>query len=46
MKKVVTKKGKLCYRYTAKELVKVLALVNKIEDKELRLSIISKLGIQ
>ena len=46
MKKVISKKGKLCYRYTAKELVKVLELVNQIDDKQLRLSLISKLGVQ
>ena len=46
MKKVISKKGKLCYRYSAEELVRVLELVTQIDDKELRLSLISKLGVQ
>ncbi|WP_300977422.1 hypothetical protein [Flavobacterium sp.] len=46
MAKKITKTGKTIYKFTKKEMVQILADIAKIEDKELRLSLISKLGVQ
>ena len=44
--KVVNQKGKVFYKYRKSEMVKLLVLVNQIQDNELRLSLISKLGVE
>jgi hypothetical protein len=46
MAKKITKTGKTIHKFTKKEMVQILADIAKIEDKELRLSLISKLGVQ
>ena len=37
--------AKTSYTYSKKEMVQILADVARVEDKELRLSLISKLGV-
>ena len=46
MAKKITKTGKTIYEFTKKEMVQILVDIAKIDDKELRLSLISKLGVE
>lgn len=45
MAKKITKSGKTIYKFKKREMVQILLDVARIEDKELRLSLINKLDV-
>ncbi len=45
MAKKITKKGKTIYKFSKREMVQILADIARIDDKELRLSLIQKLEL-
>lgn len=45
MAKKITKTGKVIYKYSNKEMAKILVEIAKIDNHDIRLSLIEKLGL-